>query len=123
MDGVSLISSGALISVYDYFGADRDRSDKTFRIDGATGIRSAAGRERAGLAYARLWDGRLWLEVSGTGPWSVLLIDMRGRPVMDASLGRAGPAALKPGNLPAGMYRLIVTGGGRTESRLLPWLP
>lgn len=123
MDGFSLVSSGALISVYDYFGTDRDQSDRHFRIDAAVRLRSGPSAAAAGLAWARLEGTVLRFEVKGKGPWDLRVLDAAGRSVRALRAERAGTHAVDLRGLAPGVYRILATGDGRAQSRLLPWTP
>ncbi len=122
MDGVSLVSQAALISVYDYFGTDRDRSDKPFRIEAAVPVRNPA-LPGSGAARVRISGGRLWVDLPGQGPRTLELIDMQGTRAWKGSASAPGRSDHDLRHLKAGVYHLIVSGGGRAQSHLLPWLP
>lgn len=127
LDGSSMVGARTLISVYDYFGSDRDRSDQVFTIlPGSSAIRPALRRGPDGLASAH-WEGsRLVLDVEGAGPWQAFLADTRGRMLRRFAFSGSGRRILDAGILSRGVYRLYltgVTGRERPQSRLLPLLP
>jgi hypothetical protein len=121
LDGRSLVTAHALISVYDYFGTDRDRSNRVFAIgpSGHTAIRSNAAA--AASLDARFASGRLNLRLPQPGRYRVALFDMRNRSVLaaeavaDAVSG--GTVSLNAAGVPRGVYRLLVTGAGVRLSR------
>lgn len=124
MDGVSLVTSRALISVYDYFGTDRDRSDGVFTIESGSDVSiSPRGDPAEGLVFARMQGRTLSFELRGQGPWTVSLVDMRGRQAAVLKMRAAGRSSAAMPDLAPGLYRLMVTGGGKVHSRLLPWMP
>lgn len=123
MDGVSLVSSRALISVYDYFGTDRDQSDKPFRIETATRLRPGPSGAAPGLSWARLEGSTLRFELRGRGPWDLKVVDAGGRVARALRAETAGTHAVGLAGLAPGVYRILASGDGRTQSRLLPWAP
>ncbi|MDB5103766.1 MAG: hypothetical protein JWP91_1455 [Fibrobacteres bacterium] len=111
LDGYSLATDKCLLSVYDYFGSDRDRSDRAFTItDIGTGLRRAL--PAAGLPDARFEGGRLAISLPRPGHYRASLIDLRGR--IAASVEGRGPGALSLplSGLNRGVYRLAITGEG-----------
>jgi hypothetical protein len=123
LDSVSLASNKAKVLVYDYFGADRDRSDSVFTIVALPGgVRAAAGAPKAMVA-APLPGGRLQVTLGGArGPISASLSDLRGRNARAWSWG-AGDKVLEVGGLAPGLYRLTISGSGWARSLLVPWMP
>jgi hypothetical protein len=121
LDGRSLVTAQALLSVYDYFGTDRDRSNRVFAIKPSdqNAIRSKAAS--AASLDARFASGRLNLRLPQPGRYRVALFDVRNRSVLGAeavSSGASGGAvSLNAAGIPRGVYRLLVTGAGLRISR------
>ena len=120
LDGYSLATSHCLISVYDYFGTDRDRSDRAFTIlpREHTGL-------RARLASATLrtesLPGRLLLHLP-PGIHRAELLDARGRRAAMAIGAGPGILEIRTEGLPRGVYRLLIQGPGARSARMLPLL-
>ena len=120
LDGYSLATSRCLISVYDYFGTDRDRSDRAFTILPHIAI-SARFRPAPAAARIDFAPGRLLLHLPA-GIFHADLLDARGRTAV--SLQGAGPAMMElpTAGLPRGVYRLLITGPGAPAARIIPLL-
>lgn len=122
LDSVPMPTAKAMVSVYDYFGADRDRSDAVFSI----GARSNSVR-RALLAAASwsalpLGGGHMQVTLGkASGAWSLSLSDVRGRALRAWSWQGPGDRVLDAGDLPPGVYRLRVSGPGSARTLLVPW--
>src|SRR6185436_4242618 len=96
LDGVPMASGKVLVSVYDYFGADRDRSDSAFTIATAA-VAVKARRASASLRLASLGGGNLRVSLPGSGPFAASLSDTRGRRLRAWSWGGAGDRVLSLG--------------------------
>ncbi|HKP94754.1 MAG TPA: hypothetical protein VJ385_03255 [Fibrobacteria bacterium] len=124
LDGSSLVSDSCVISVYDYFGGDRDRNDAVFSILPAapiTGLRAArGGAEPFRIESAQ--GGRLSIRVDLPGEFLALLTDLRGRVAASASRRGPGGMELSCAGLARGVYRLSLSGGGLGVTRKLTLL-
>lgn len=129
LDGQPMPGGRAMITVYDYFGSDRDRSDKAFAIQGRqVSARRAAAARAPGAAV--LAGGILRIDLDGMpGAWRAELGDLSGRSLGAWTLDGARRHRLSPGPLPRGLYRLTLRGPGSGPAReaartiLLPWCP
>jgi hypothetical protein len=122
LDGASLVSGKAMISVYDYFGADRDRSDEVFAI-GSVGVpivRQPASERPLDWFAGVSGDHRLWLRLPANGAWKLTLSDVRGRSIRVAELTGSGLKGWETGMLPRGVYRLAIEGPGLVSARMVP---
>lgn len=120
LDGKSLVTGRALLSVYDYFGADRDRSNRVFSIGpNQVGIRARAFRGATGNLAAAYSGGRLSLNLPRTGSYRIALVDMRNRAVLSARATGPGPVSLPAAGLSRGVYRLLIAGPGENLTRSL----
>jgi hypothetical protein len=122
LDGANLATGKAMISVYDYFGADRDRSDEAFAIgkgNDPASLRPVAARGADWFAGVS-GDHRLWLRLPANGTWKLTLSDMRGKTLRAAELAGNGLKAWETGVLPQGVYRLAIEGPGLVSARMVP---
>jgi hypothetical protein len=120
LDGKSLVTGRAILSVYDYFGTDRDRSNQVFSIQpNQVGIRARAARGASGTLAAGFSAGRLSLNLPRTGSYRIALVDMRNRAVLSARATGPGPVSLPAAGLPRGVYRLLIAGPGENLTRSL----
>jgi|GEM_PF-5859090 len=121
LDGRSLVTTQALLSVYDYFGTDRDRSNKVFAIlpGPQVGLRAQAAAARN--FDAAISAGRLSLRLPAVGRYHVSLVDVRNRTVL-ATACAGGSVSLAAPGIPRGIYRLTVIGSGLRASRSLTLL-
>ena len=120
LSGKSLLSDKVYVSVYDYFGTDRDKSNQPLTFTGPrVGIKhSRLIRE----SWAVLENGTLRFRLPDQGTFRCLLMDRRGRLLRDITLegGRESPLAL-PG-LARGLYTLAIMGSGQIRILNLPFL-
>lgn len=115
LDGISLATSGGLISVYDYFGTDRDRTDRPFTIlpEEPTRIKPVADPAAAPrLAFGRVAGRRLALLLPKPGSYRLSLRDLHGREAFSAEVRGPGRAEVPLAGLPRGIYRAAVEGAG-----------
>jgi hypothetical protein len=113
----------AMVMVYDYFGTDRDRSDRVFTITGP-GVALRRGPATSVPGASALPGGLLRLDLGGlTGRYEAVLGDLRGRAAVSWTLAGGRSHRLAPGSLPPGLYRLTVRGPGLARTWLLPWSP
>lgn len=118
LDGISLAAPGGLISVYDYFGTDRDRTDRPFSILPSPSAIRIPAKVRGELSLEFSGNGIL-VRVPGPGAWRASLQDMAGRTLGAVAWQGAVPGFLPRQGLPKGIYRLSVQGPGLRWSRLL----
>jgi hypothetical protein len=111
LDGVSLATGQCMLSVYDYFGTDRDRSDKAFTIAAVeTGVRPKV--PAGALPEALLAAGRLAIQLPQPGRYRAALLDLRGRVAASVEGRGPGSLSLSLSGLTRGVYRLSITGEG-----------
>ncbi len=113
---MSLATNQCFLSVYDYFGSDRDRSDHAFSIKAMeVGLRHAL--PNAAGPDVRYGAGRLAILLPQPGRYRASLLDLRGR--IAASVEGRGPGslALPLAGLTRGVYRLAITGEGHQVVR------
>ncbi|MDB5048228.1 MAG: hypothetical protein JWO30_1299 [Fibrobacteres bacterium] len=119
LDGHSLVSEKCMISVYDYFGTDRDRSDKTFsvRANPQTSLRAPAhpGSEMR----PEFAPGRIVFGLTQPGRYRASLTDMRGRESASGLEQGPGSLSLSTAGLRRGVYRLRLEGPGVSMARLV----
>jgi hypothetical protein len=118
LDGKSLVTTKAILSVYDYFGTDRDRSNRSFTILPA----ETALRARIGAApglKAEFSGGRLSLRLPQPGRYRYSLVDVRSRAILSGEASGPGPVSVPAAGIPRGVYRLTVIGAGFRASRSL----
>ncbi len=122
LDGVSLLSNKVLVSVYDYFGADRDRSDLAFSLAVVelNAIRNTNRTQDTPWFIGTSGRGLLWLRLPSTGDYRVSISDLRGHLIASSQMSGAGPRAWEIRGLRAGLYRLQISGPGLVATRLLP---
>lgn len=122
LDGYSLATGGGMISVYDYFGTDRDRSDAVFAILPHEGTRLLPPSARASSWQARASAGRLEISLGQPGSYRAVLRNVRGRIAGNARGQGPGSLYIPTAGLPRGVYHLSLTGGGETFTRQLSLL-
>ncbi len=124
LDGFAMSTGRAMVSVYDYFGTDRDRSDRVFRIlEKVSSIHASSPSLSQGLKGVH-WEGNyLHLELVGRGNWKIFLTDIHGRKVRNFSFLGSGRLELDVGSLAGGVYRIQAVTEGQMQSRLLPYFP
>jgi hypothetical protein len=117
LDGKSFITANAMLLVYDYFGTDRDRSDRVFTILPAehTALRPGAAAARA--LTAAFTAGRLEIGLPQPGRYRVALTDVRGRTAVSAQGVWKEGLSLPAAGLARGVYRLTVIGSGFQATR------
>ena len=118
LDGVSLASKVCMVSVYDYFGSDRDRSDQVFTI--LAGETRIATPPRSAPRFAARWlPGRIEV-ILPPGYTAASLIDPQGR---SRALSRqSGSSAFVVGTegMPKGVYFLRLSGARRSQAIPVP---
>lgn len=123
LDRLSLVSAKALISVYDYFGTDRDRSDGVFAIEGVQ-VSARRAPARPVIAPALLPGGRILIDLGPfPGAFDAEISDLFGRRVRSISLAGGRRHILDLGRLPASIYRLSIRGPGYSRFLLIPAWP
>ena len=123
LDGVSLVSRNIMVAVNDYFGTDRDRSDRVFAIAGNSVTLPGVVKGERDFFLSSLPGGRVRLILGpGAGAATAMVSDIRGRILKTYRISGAGIHLLELGRLPAGMYRFSLAGPGGIRSRYLPWL-
>jgi hypothetical protein len=123
LDGVSLVTERAVLSVYDYFGTDRDRTDRAFSILPAAEVSVRPGPVRDGdITLERAAGGRLALGLPYPGRYRVALVDPRGRLALRTEVAGPGQVLLPVSGLPRGIYRLAVEGPGVRRVRAVTLL-
>ncbi len=121
LDSAALISEKVMFSVYDYFGADRDRSDRSLSISvKGSFIRAVPKSLNAEWFVGASGRSRLWLRLPVSANYQVFLTDLRGRFARTAMLSGGGILGWEIGILPAGLYRLQIVGPGLVSTRLVP---
>lgn len=131
LDGLSLLTGQAMVSVYDYFGSDRDRSDGVFAIKLASASLRPGGAAWARLApFAAHWQAGLGLRVQGLQPGlaaDLALLNVRGQWQAwktHQAVSAQGEVVWQVGSsqgitLPTGAYRLLVRQNGRMQSAMI----
>ncbi len=113
LDGSSLVSDSCLISVYDYFGTDRDRNDSVFSILPAQpplGVHAGPGGQPFSIQPFTANGLAIILRIPGR--FQATLQDMRGRTAASAARTGPGEMRLQAAGLSRGIYRLSLSGGG-----------
>jgi len=117
LDGVSLACDQCLLSVYDYFGTDRDRSNIPFRITaGGTSVKRAPAAENPRVIAS---GGRFLILAPRPGAWRAALVDAAGRTAARTDWRGPSPGSLPRQGLPRGVYRLAIEGPGLRWSSLI----
>lgn len=122
VEGMPSISDKVLFSVYDYFGADRDRSDAAFSLSASPIMSIRTVRRDPDLSWFTGVIGRnsLWFRLPSLGKYQISLSDIRGHAIAATSLSGMGPVVWEVQALPIGLYQLEIVGPGLVSRRLLP---
>lgn len=122
LDGRALATVGGMVSVYDYFGTDRDRSDAVFSVLAGDGLRVMPPDARSPSWLARASAGRIEISLGQPGSYRAVLRNLRGRVAGEAQGRGPGSLFLSTAGLPRGVYQISLTGGGKTITRQLSLL-
>ncbi len=117
LDGNSLLSTQALVSVYEYFGADRDRSDAVFSI-GLRTTRALSSPAFESLALRPIGGGRFRM-LGLSSPARITVTSVDGRRRTFTLLPEPSGAVLDLRGFSSGLLALQLRSENRTWRRLI----
>jgi hypothetical protein len=124
LDGKSLVGTGTMISIYDYFGSDRDKSDATFTLEAKAASLQPGAIAALKRPFQARWLSGLGVQLQGLKPGVVdlALMDSQGR---YQSFQRHIPVSTQGDarwntQVNRGLYRLWIRQG--TAKRAVPLL-
>jgi hypothetical protein len=119
LDGFSLASEKCLLSVYDYFGTDRDRSDKTFSVKIKEVINLRPLMHRAEAVQLKVTPGNLVFEIRNPGHYLASLTDMQGHMSRASQIKGPGFFTLPTTALRKGVYYFALRGADFSMAQLV----
>jgi hypothetical protein len=120
LDGISLASAKVMISVYDYFGTDRDRSDGVFTLQPKV-ARMGSNLPSVPRYLSAKWRNGWGLVLRGLHPGlptDVALLDIRGKWAVSIKHLPADPDghAFWKASVSRGLYRVWIRQNGVTKT-------
>ena len=123
LDSLSLVSNKVMVSVYDYFGADRDRSDEPFSIK-----TKSISIFRQPQIMSRNWfggvsnSGKLFIHYPVSGNYTLTLFDLRERKIKSISSQGYKDQIWDLSPASPGIYQIKIQGLGWEDMRIFPLL-